>query len=206
MEGFRIIGITLPGEWESAAKEAEAIALYLNNNAVDLFHIRKPVADINYTQDLILKIPPEYHKKLILHSHYSLFPLFEFGGVHIKINEDKIASLESKIISRSCHSLDECLQDAGNYTYSFLSPIFDSISKTGYLSSFSLEDPGLVSVTSSHPIIALGGVIPAFFSKLFDAKFAGAALLGYLWSPKVPYHRKIQALLNNKHLIANKNI
>lgn len=105
---------------------------------------------------------------------------------------------QAKIMTRSCHSINELEQDADRFTYSFLSPVFDSISKKGYKSRIHLDNLELVKINERHNIIALGGVTPEKLKKLFDIKFGGAALLGYLWSPNLKQSEKIEALLNTK--------
>ena len=67
--------------------------------------------------------------------------------------------------------------------YLFLSPIFDSISKRGYLSQFSIEslqnaaEEGLID----GKVFALGGVTQAKLPLLHELGFGGAAMLGAAW-------------------------
>ena len=180
-ERFSVIGFTLPSPHpEGYRSEASCIVDFLQSGAVDFFHIRKPDASLEYTSRLVGAVPSEYHSRLTLHSHFELFNACHFGGIHHK--DIDISDFPADIRkSRSCHRLDELSQFPHTYTYSFLSPIYDSISKPGYGAAPHLEDPGLSSVLASVPVVALGGVIPEKFSQLFALKFAGAALLGYLW-------------------------
>jgi thiamine-phosphate pyrophosphorylase len=76
--------------------------------------------------------------------------------------------------------------------YVTLSPIYNSISKPGYNSSFDLFDAQLLSALKRQKVIALGGVTPDKFQQLHDAGFAGAALLGYVW--RDDYNGFIQSL------------
>lgn len=182
---FLKIGITLPGPHpDGAQKEAETIIRILEKEKYDFFHIRKPHTDIEYVLELMRNIPKEYHKRLTLHSHYDLVGSFDFGGVHLKdFPYPKLT--ENKRLSKSFHSLEE-INDLSmkGLSYAFLSPVFDSISKTGYLSNFNLSDKAVIEKNQQYRIIALGGVRPENFRQLSDSKFAGAALLGYLWNIK----------------------
>lgn len=188
-DGFIVVGFTTPSPSFTIEEEAEAVAMFLE--VIDFFHIRKKESSLAYTRRLIECIPARFHKRLILHSHYSLAEEFELGGVH-------------NIDSVSCHSLEEVEQSFTEFTdrksdslsikYAFLSPVFDSISKSGYRSKFHLKDSELIDTVSRYPVVALGGVTPEHFTILFDSKFAGAALLGYLWSPKLSLEEKIDAL------------
>lgn len=182
---FHIIGFTTPGEWRSPNEEAQKLCRYLESGAVNIFHIRKPEASESYVRSLINQIQKNWHSSLVLHSHYYLKHDFGFKGIH---NE----------FSKSCHSLEEISNCTQGKNYVFLSPIFDSISKQGYKSKFSLSDHALLTLTENFKIIALGGIQPSEFRKLFDSKFAGAALLGYLWGPKPTIEEKIQNLIAEK--------
>lgn len=183
MRKFTIIGITPPDPQEDFKVEAGEITEYLLSGAIDIFHVRKIEADKTYTRNLIGSIPHHLYGKLVLHSHYELAKEIQFGGVHT-------------ITSRSCHALSD-FEGPGidAYRYSFLSPIYDSISKTGYKAAFTDREEELKKINERFPVVALGGVTPDRFQELINLKFAGAALLGYLWSPESGIIEKIKRLL-----------
>lgn len=187
---FAVIGITSPGCWSDAEEEACAISRYLGG-PVDLMHIRKPEGPPEYAEHLVDAIPLRLHERLVWHSPYEISKKEGFAGRH-------------SVTSRSCHSVAQ-LEEPSEVVYSFLSPIFDSISKPGYMSRFSLEDPMLREVLSRHNVMALGGVKPEYFEKLVAAKFAGAALLGYLWNPKTSFDHKILTLQEAKDKVNKLN-
>ena len=199
-DNFLTVGITTPFPFMSPQNEAKHISNYLESRAIDLFHIRKPASGYEYTRILIRSIDQNLYPRLVLHSHYSLNNEFNLGGIHIK-QTCPVNTVKYSFKTRSCHSLKECNVNPELYGYSFLSPIFDSISKEGYLSGFTLDDPVLLHNTSKLTIVALGGVMPHLFQKLFNAKFAGAALLGYLWSPKNSINERIDSLLKARNEI-----
>ena len=101
------------------------------------------------------------------------------GGVHPTSRFPEIPPCWRGLVSRSCHSLDEvaACQDAD---YLFLSPIFDSISKSGYRSAFTDAQLRSASEIDGH-VYALGGVRPENFPLLKEYGFGGAALLGHVW-------------------------
>lgn len=170
---WRTIVITAPGD---VADEAGQLLCLLEAGIT--VHIRKPEWDARRVRDLLLCIPPLYHPQLRLHSHFELleqFPLI--GGVHLN-SRCPVAPKGVEHISRSCHSLKE-LEDVDGYDYVFLSPIYDSISKTGYRSHFDLAD--LAPHLRGKRVVALGGVRPENFCELRQAGFSGAAMLGYVW-------------------------
>lgn len=209
-EGFRVIGITFPEAYSDPAEEARHISEFLVSGALDLIHYRKPFVSEEYAVRVIESLPRSLHSKLILHSHYNLLDNYDFGGYHFKPSASdfpdhlKTPKGDTSIISRSCHSISDFQENTAiPFSYSFLSPIFDSISKEGYGAKFDINDPDLLNNNRICPTIALGGVIPDFFEKLFNSKFAGAALLGYLWSPKTLIGDKIKVILSQRENIHN---
>ncbi|GAA6529534.1 hypothetical protein LPYR103PRE_15070 [Segatella asaccharophila] len=67
--------------------------------------------------------------------------------------------------------------------YVFLSPVFDSISKSGYCSAFPLsalkqaQEEGIID----RKVIALGGVTYDKLPLLESLSFGGGAMLGEIW-------------------------
>lgn len=191
---FLIIGLTNPGRHDSAGEEAAEITAYLESGAVDIMHIRKPEAEESYVKELAENIPAQFRKRLVAHSHYRILMEAGAGGIHDKEGAGNIFK-GARFMTKSCHTIEECLREPGKYRYRFLSPVFDSISKKGYKSAFTPDSVELRKTLMETPVVGLGGVTPERFGKLFDAKFAGAALLGYLWSLKTTQEEKIESLL-----------
>ena len=171
---FTIIAITSPGEVDG---EAERIAQILGNGEADIVHIRKPLWNAEKTACLLKDIPAEFYSRIKLHDHFSLLRQFPLMGVHLN-SRNPAAPEEARSVSRSLHDAAE-LPLAESYDYVTLSPIFDSISKAGYKSSFSLTE--LKPLLKGKKVIALGGVTPDKFSSLREAGFVGAAMLGHFF-------------------------
>lgn len=213
VDDFLLIGLTIPGPWDNVSEEAKAITSYLDGGlnqksgngeeCLDLFHIRKPEASQEYTRELIANIPSQLHNRLVLHSHYGLRDRFDIKSIHLKSSDQPDEEFFNYSLSKSFHTLDEIERLNDNiFRYLFISPVFDSISKQGYQSRFTLNDERLLRLTQLKPLIGLGGVIPSLFQNLYDAKFAGAALLGYLWNPNQSLESRIDAIIRAKRLIA----
>jgi thiamine-phosphate pyrophosphorylase len=151
----------------------------LFNSGLELFHLRKPLDIIKDTEQILFNIPKEFHNRIVIHQHYQLLEQFELKGIHIK---SKMTTPLYNYISTSCHSLAE-LSNKNNYEYVFISPIFNSISKYGYNSNFSINE--LKEAQSKeiidNKVIALGGIVPNNIGIVRDLGFGGAAVLGYLW-------------------------
>lgn len=140
-------------------------------------HIRKPDSDPEQVAELLIEIPEQYYKALSIHDHFNLAEEFTLGGIHINRRASHIPDNWHGLVSRSCHTLDEIARYS-HLDYLTLSPIFDSISKPGYMSRFSLE---CLSKIPLHNVFALGGVTHSRLAELSHAGFAGAAMLSGAW-------------------------
>lgn len=150
-------------------------------------HIRKPAANANEVRRLIELIGEKYYSKIVLHDHHHLAAEYGLGGIHLNSRNPKPFSGWSGLLGRSCHSLDELCDETVRCDYRFLSPVFDSISKSGYNSAFSMQqleaacDAGIIN----RSVYALGGVSRARLPQIKALGFGGAALLGEPWN--VPF-------------------
>lgn len=178
---------------EETAKEYELINLLLEEG-VDYFHLRKPELNKEEYEGFLKGIHPKLLKKVMIHSYFDLLKKYNLGGVHLsrqylqeleeEIKERKfIKELRSKglCVSRSAHSLDELKTINASYSYIFLSPVFDSISKENYASGFSEEELAKGLKEKKTEVIALGGVDDSKTEKVKALGFDGVAVLGYVW-------------------------
>ena len=192
--------------------EAEAVTALLEAGAWRV-HVRKPAAGSDSIARLLEHIPAALYSRISLHDHHELAARFGVGGVHLNSRNPSVPDGFGGMVSRSCHSIAELSQYSSVCDYMFLSPIFDSISKSGYVSRFSLEEirrrivagsdvatarmgsdvaTARMDVMSSDGncrsvdwgrVFALGGVCPDNIRLLEETGFGGAAVLGYLWEP-----------------------
>jgi thiamine monophosphate synthase len=72
--------------------------------------------------------------------------------------------------------------DENHYDYVFLSPVFDSVTKSGYQSSFSQHNLAVALMKTKHKIMALGGIHPNRFDSIKEMGFAGMVLSDALWN------------------------
>lgn len=148
------------------------------------FHIRKPKWSRSKLEAYVSALPDDWRERSVLHSHFDLIHDFDLKGIHLneKNRREGVSKIfHSNIISTSFHSIEDLLEDHTKYAYVFLSPIFDSISKVGYKTPFSVEDLRRVNTISKHNIIALGGVRPELKDTCKDFGFSGVAFLGAFW-------------------------
>ena len=187
---MRVIVITDP---EFLPGEAEAVTALLDAGAWRV-HVRKPVAHADDVSALLEAVPERYYSRISLHDCHDLALRYGLGGVHLNSRNPVPPSGFAGLVSRSCHSFEELGRYAGKCDYMFLSPVFDSISKRGYSSHFSLEDIKSKSGIVNDRVFALGGVSADNIGLLPDAGFGGAAVLGFLWEP-YKHDRDVQNLV-----------
>lgn len=174
MGKFFIIVITSD---KTVDDEAEKIETLLRNG-VDIVHIRKPDWSLRDVRNLIENIDYRYRNRIRLHGHFELLNEMNLGGVHLN-HRNPAAPATAKAVSRSCHSIEE-LERTAEFDYVTLSPIFDSISKSGYTSRFDIDN--IREDIIGRRVVALGGVTADTLLPLYEKGFIGAALLGYIWN------------------------
>ncbi len=175
------IGITPESRQE---RESDLIAALLDHGLYRL-HLRKPSATSEEIEEILRSIPARYYDRIVLHSHFELAERYRLAGIHLNRRFPVYTASSSDYtpaLSRSCHTFEEVCEGVG-FGYQFLSPIFDSISKSGYSSAFTPErlrqarEQGIIN----KQVVALGGITPERIAQLREWGFGGAALLGYLW-------------------------
>lgn len=180
---WRLIGITLP-YFEDSAKEKQIMLSLLESNSIEYFHIRKPDFDVKQMKQWLEDIPLAFRHRLCLNDHIELAIEFSMGGIHLnRRNNYHIPSGFHGRISRSCHCIAEVEHWKSKTDYVFLSPVFDSISKTDYKSGLSktelkkAAEEGLID----SKVFALSGVEPAKLPELKAIGFSSAAMMGAVW-------------------------
>lgn len=157
-----------------------------NRITVDLIHIRKPGCEACQLEKFILSIPEEYRNRLVLHDHHELAITYNLFGVHLNSRNPEPPNGWEGSISKSCHTLEEVKEWKERCNYVSLSPIFDSISKKGYLSAFTFEEikkarrDGIIDKN----VLALGGVTFKRLTEVKNLGFGGGMILGDAWKDK----------------------
>lgn len=150
---------------------------------IDRLHLRKLGSSVADCERLIQSIAEEWRASIVLHDHFELCPKWHLGGVHLNSRNPNPPQEHVGTVSRSCHSTREVEQWKKECNYLTLSPIFNSISKQGYMGAFSDEQllearqHGIIS----NKVVALGGVTLNNIPKARCMGFGGVALLGDVW-------------------------
>lgn len=183
---------------QSAHKEEIDIIESLFQAGLDLLHIRKPGYSRSRLEKYIQKIPQKYWNKVVIHSHHTLALKYKLNGVHLTRKDRKrefFTSLKIKYlkffksdltISASFHNIAHLYDNTEEFDYVFLSPVFDSISKSGYQSGFNFHSLKIAMAKTEHKVIAIGGIELNKLDKISNMNFEGIALVGAIWQSSVP--------------------
>ena len=173
------IVITSPGFLQGEADFIDR----LFGHGLDRLHLRKPGADIGECRRLLDGISREWLPRIVVHDNFGLCREYGLGGVHLNGRNPMAPPNHEGSVSRSCHSLEEISRYKGECDYLTLSPIFNSISKQGYMAAFEPEqlaaarDSGLID----SRVMALGGVTLENIPRVKELGFGGVAILGDVW-------------------------
>lgn len=164
--------------------EEDKIITALFDEGLDILHLRKPETAPIYAERLLTLIPEKYRKRIVVHGHFYLKEEYKLKGIHLNHRNPTAPENYSGLISTSCHSIAEVAEKKSAFDYVFLSPVFDSISKEGYLSQYTPEQirEAVKSGIIDRHVIALGGVDADNIQQIKDFGFGGAAVLGDLWN------------------------
>ena len=173
------IVITSPGFLQGEADFIDR----LFNHGLDRLHLRKPGADIGECRRLLDGISREWLPRIVVHDNFGLCREYGLDGVHLNGRNPMAPPNHEGSVSRSCHSLEEISRYKEECDYLTLSPIFNSISKQGYMAAFgpgqlaAARDSGLID----RRVIALGGVTLENIPRVKELGFGGVAILGDVW-------------------------
>ena len=180
---MKIIAITSP----KVTGDDERIIKGLVKRGIDVVHFRKPDSGIEECRSLLAKLTDEERRKIVIHDYPQLYSEFSLRGIHVNKNVTSLPEGYSGLKTRSCHSFEEVEMYKDDYDYLFLSPIFNSISKQGYMSAFS--DAELLQASKEGiidgKVIALGGVTFDKIPYLKDLNFGGVAMIGAIYNTDV---------------------
>jgi thiamine-phosphate pyrophosphorylase len=155
----------LPGEADYLESLLEA--------GLQKLHLRKPGVEL---EELLERLSPRWHSRLVLHGSRELANRYKIPQIHGSVRD--IVS-EEIAVSTSVHSWEEAKELPERIAYAFVSPLFDSISKPGYMAN------GLLLQRPADPprcrMIGLGGIGEETIGVMIRHGWDGAAVLGWLW-------------------------
>lgn len=171
-----------------------AIIHSLFSEGLSLLHVRKP----EYTEDqmklFLSQIKPQFRDRLVLHSHHHVADAFKVFRLHFS-ETDRIKKragfflYKKSIWSTSTHSIEDFNALDDSFAYAFLSPVFSSISKKGYVSKLDFPIAMQKRTNQKTKLIALGGIQPENMEQALSFGFDDVALLGAIWENDNPVNQ-----------------
>ena len=180
--------------------EEHQILNALFDEGLDILHLRKPNTEPVYSERLLTLIPECYRKRIVVHDFFYLKNEYKLKGIHLNHRNPELPPKYKGHISCSCHTPEEVMLHKKKCDYVFLSPIFDSISKEDYSSTFTKADLQALARQKviDRKVMALGGVDLENMATIKALGFGGAVILGDIWNRFSLYSTE-----NFKELIAH---
>ncbi|MGV3507931.1 MAG: thiamine phosphate synthase [Sphingobacteriaceae bacterium] len=174
----RLIVISSPDFFIGEAKMLNQ----LFESGLTRFHLRKPESRKEELRGLLSEIDFNYRKRITMHYHLDLVTEMELGGMHFSYPQIKnqVKSNNAYSVSCSLHKWDELFEVRQTIDYCFMSPVFNSISKSGYQANEALNKVPAFA----ENVYALGGITANNCKTALDMGYSGIAILGYLWEDK----------------------
>lgn len=184
----------------------EEVLNTLFEDGLDILHIRKPGTPAYMMERLLSLINPKYYKRIVVHDYFELQKEFGLLGVHLNSRNNTLPDCYEGQVSMSCHSMEEVAVHKSDCDYVFLSPIYDSVSKSGYKSAFTKDQLKAAGGMIDRKVIALGGITVDNIKDVKSLGFGGIAMIGGLWGkfdelkdvsfdPLIEHFKKIKSLL-----------
>lgn len=172
-------------------KDEAAIVNALFEEGLSLFHLRKPHAAASAIQSFVEEIKQQYQSRIALHHHHALASRYNIKRLHFteeqrsKTVEKELQALKTAgfCISTSVHTAAAASILAPCIDYVFFGPLYNSISKKGYLSHL---PEGFVAPQSNAKLVAIGGIDEKNCATALQMGFSGVAVLGAVWQSNDP--------------------
>jgi thiamine-phosphate pyrophosphorylase len=171
---------------------------------VERLHVRKPKASREELEGLLNEVPLDWRKKLVIHYQAELAEQFELGGLHVsypdymdKFNRKGAKTLRTLNMPVSCsvHNWEEAKDIIDRCAYCFISPVFDSISKSGYPANGELKQ--VPAELRGEKIYALGGIDMNNAGEAINNGYYGVVALGYIWQGDEKRDKKVKEILKS---------
>ncbi|MGX7667226.1 thiamine phosphate synthase [Flavobacterium pedocola] len=178
-----MIVITYPKPVESEIQLVHS----LFGEGLELLHIRKPEFTVAELQAFVSQIGWEFRSKLVLHHYHHLAEDLGIERIHFPEKDRphfKICGDAKK--STSVHAIENFNALADCYDYAFISPVFQSISKSEYLPEIDIVSEIKKRTNFKTKLIALGGLHPENIPTALESGFDDVALLGTIWQSNNP--------------------
>jgi thiamine monophosphate synthase len=165
----------------------------------EIIHIRPGDTSLLRFKAFLNDLPSSLFPRIVIHGYYALASELGLRGIHLtelsRANsqwKQEIGSAFQGSISASFHRMTDLKENCLPYDYAFLSPVFPSISKPGYIPVFDMQELALFlhdlkeNPLATSKVFALGGIQHSTLLHAKELGFQGAAVNGALWEQKDP--------------------
>lgn len=161
----------------------------LFDNGLELLHLRKPgYSEADY-HSFLSGIYSYYRSRCVLHQFHPIAAEFGINRLHFSEQKRRETTdwnqYSEYVLSTSVHSIEDFNELPDCFEYAFLSPVFPSISKTGYASEKNLLEEVNKRTNFQTELIALGGITNENKQIAMNSGFDNVAMLGAIWDRKI---------------------
>lgn len=156
--------------------------MQLLDAGVHRIHVRKPERSTDELVALVREVQPQYRKQLVIHRDIEAAIVTGAGGLHLpwkELTSGRLMLPSGLTLSASVHSWEEAKLAVKLSAYCLVSPVFNSISKQGYMANDELKK--VPEDMKGKRFYALGGVTPDNCREAMGGGYHGVATLGYVW-------------------------
>ncbi len=186
-----ILSVLSNSNSDDISQEIEVINS-LFENGLETLHLRKKKFSAKEMTNFIDAIPQKYWNRIVIHSHYKYALKYNLKGIHLNSKRRKKIKYILRFyyyklrkpnlhISTSFSNLSNLYEEGSKFNYVFLSPVFDSISKSGYQGAFNHHNLAIALAKTNQNVLALGGVQLENVEKIKALGFKGMVLSGIIW-------------------------
>lgn len=182
----------------------------LFSEGMEILHLRKPNASLQEVTLFLSQIKEKYHSRIVMHSHFDLLKDFKLKGICFsEVNKFKYARYAGQNILKiwPAHSVEALKTVPDGIDYVLLSPLYESISKSGYSRKWTIDDFAIYMKQNSKRnfrLVALGGIDEHNIKDALALGFDDVAVLGGLWNSMnggllalVQQYKKLKEICNN---------
>lgn len=168
-----------------------------------LLHVRKPNMSYEELVKWVNNIDNYYHPYLVIHiptivinnnehvfkQYKALINKINSTYTHLSTTDCLYVnnySVELPKLSTSVHCISEVNKLSTNIDRAFISPIYPSISKRGYIPTIDWTEELKQRTNNRVTLVALGGITPFHIESIHTMGFDDYALLGTIWEAEQP--------------------
>ncbi|KFF09499.1 thiamine phosphate synthase [Chryseobacterium luteum] len=175
---------------ETIVRNETEIINQMFQEGLDLLHIRKPMLNREEIALFLSRIDENFYPQLVLHGYYDLGKDHDIFRFHFR-EDDRNTGIykshaEQGVLSTSVHTIETYNALGKEWEYTFISPVFPSISKKGYGEESTVMEEMKQRNNPDVKLIALGGINENNINRVFENGADGAALLGAVWENDQP--------------------